>query len=153
MLKVTNLSDQDKIEICNWKYEGEYAMYNFPSYEEMKKEQKIFFNPNLRSKYRTYRNEEGLVGFTNICEEDTEVFMGIGVNPTLCNKGYGQELMKMAILQANELYPNKPLYLEVRNWNKRAIHCYKKVGFEIDGDEIIQETYVGIGTFVRMIRK
>ena len=30
------LTEADKREICDWKYEGEYELYNLPSYEEMR---------------------------------------------------------------------------------------------------------------------
>jgi len=34
---------------------------------------------------------------------------------------------------SKKLYPDKPLYLEVRTWNIRAVKCYQKAGFRIDG--------------------
>ena len=33
------LTEADKREICDWKYEGDYALYNLPSYEEMQEQQ------------------------------------------------------------------------------------------------------------------
>lgn len=38
-------------------------------------------------------DESILVGFVNILEEKEEVFIGIGVNPDLCNKHYGQRML------------------------------------------------------------
>ncbi len=43
------------------------------------------------------------------------------------------------------------MYLEVRTWNQRAIACYEKAGFIIDGSVIEQETMSGAGKFYRMI--
>lgn len=40
---------------------------------------------------KIYENEN-LIGFINLYEEDTEIFFGIGVNPEFCNKGYGQQM-------------------------------------------------------------
>ena len=54
---------------------------------------------------------------------------------------------------SKKLYPSKPLYLEVRTWNMRAVNCYKKAGFEIVGESFTMETLMGTGTFYRMIRK
>ena len=54
---------------------------------------------------------------------------------------------------SKQKYPGKPLYLEVRTWNERAVRCYQKAGFVIDGDIIEQETYIGRSTFYRMIKK
>ncbi|MGN0977811.1 MAG: GNAT family N-acetyltransferase, partial [Faecousia sp.] len=49
-------------------------------------------------------------------------------------------------------YPDKPLYLEVRTWNVRAVRCYEKAGFRIDGASFEQVTGMGPGTFYRMVR-
>lgn len=48
---------------------------------------------------------------------------------------------------SKKLYPNKPLYLEVRTWNIRAVKCYQKAGFRIDGQAYELTTGIGTGTF------
>lgn len=40
-----NLSEDEKRQICAWKYGGEYDLYNLPSYEEMQVRQIGFMNP------------------------------------------------------------------------------------------------------------
>ena len=91
--------------------------------------------------------------YNNILEEPEEIFIGIGANPDYCNKGYGQQMLQAAYGISKKLYPEKPLYLEVREWNKRAIHCYEKAGFVIDGSPYQLETSIGVGTFYRMTRR
>lgn len=54
---------------------------------------------------------------------------------------------------SKKLYPNKPLYLEVRTWNIRVVKCYQKAGFRIDGQAYELTTGIGTGTFYRMIRE
>ena len=54
---------------------------------------------------------------------------------------------------SKKLYPDKPLYLEVRTWNIRAVKCYQKAGFRIDGQAYELTTGIGTGTFYRMIRE
>lgn len=66
------------------------------------------------------------IRFVNILEKKEEVFIGIGVNPDLCNKHYGQRMLLITYEISKKLYPNKPLYLEVRTWNIRAVKCYQK---------------------------
>ena len=61
-------------------------------------------------------------------------------------------MVKTMIELSKQLFPNKPLYLEVRTWNERAIACYQKAGFVVEGDGFTQKTYDGEGTFYRMIR-
>ncbi len=82
-----------------------------------------------------------------------EVFIGIGVNPDLCNKHYGQRMLLITYEISKKLYPDKPLYLEVRTWNIRAVKCYQKAGFRIDGQAYELTTGIGTGTFYRMIRE
>ena len=71
----------------------------------------------------------------------------------LCNKHYGQRMLLITYEISKKLYPNKPLYLEVRTWNIRAIKCYQKAGFRIDGQAYELTTGIGTGTFYRMIRE
>jgi ribosomal protein S18 acetylase RimI-like enzyme len=92
-----------------------------------------------------------LVGFFNLIDEETEVFFGIGVAPDCCNKGYGREICEEALELSRELYPGKTIYLEVRTWNARAVKCYEKAGFSIDGEPIKQTTSIGEGVFYRMV--
>ena len=92
-----------------------------------------------------------LVGFFNLIDEETEVFFGIGVAPDCCNKGYGREICEEALELSRESYPGKTIYLEVRTWNSRAVKCYEKAGFSIDGEPIKQTTSIGEGVFYRMV--
>ena len=92
-----------------------------------------------------------MVGYTNILEERQAVFIGIGVRPDLCGQGYGQQMMKLAQTISQTLYPGKPLYLEVRSWNRRAIRCYEKAGFVAQGEPFVQRTPIGEGEFIRMV--
>ena len=137
MLTYHLITENEKRKICCWKYEGEYAAYNLPDYQTMQKKQIGFCNPNRDKNFFSYYDEEVLVGFTNILEEETQVFLGIGVAPDLCGKGYGQ----------------KPICLEVRCRNKRAVACYQKSGFCIEGETFEQTTPMGPGLFYRMVDK
>lgn len=148
-----NLSEKAKRQICAWNYEGEYALYNLPTYEEMQAQQLGFLDAETEKNYYGFWDEDVLVGFVNILEEPTEVFIGIGVNPALCGKHYGRQMLLTAYDISKELYPNKPLYLEVRTWNARAVKCYEKAGFHIDGQPYELTTGIGTGTFYRMVKE
>lgn len=156
-LTLTNhiLSDAEKRDIFSWIYSGDYAVYNLPSYEVMKEKQIGFLNPAREQNYRAFYDEDCLVGFVNIKEvvAEFQVFIGIGVKPELCSKGYGQRILRETCRISKELHPDKPLYLEVRTWNKRAIRCYQKAGFEIVGVPFEQRTGSGVGTFYRMVKE
>ena len=146
------LTEEEKREICGWRYAEEYAVYNLPPWEEMTRKQMGFCHPARAANYRGFNRGNRLVGFTNILEEEKEVFLGIGVHPDFCGQGYGQRLLEASCAIAGELYPGKPLYLEVRTWNKRAIRCYEKAGFHVDGAAFEQVTGASPGIFYRMVK-
>ena len=80
-----------------------------------------------------------------------EVMIGIGVAPEYCGRGYGREMLETTCGLSETMFPGKPLYLEVRTWNARAVRCYEKAGFVIDGEPFTQRTGLGEGTFYRMM--
>lgn len=151
-LSYRRLTEEDKRQICAWQYKGEYAIYNLPPYEEMRAKQIGFMNEKAEKNFLAFLDHDMLVGFVNILEEPTEVFIGIGVNPHLCGRHYGRRMLICAYEISRERYPGKPLYLEVRTWNTRAIRCYESAGFQIDGAPYELTTEIGKGMFYRMVK-
>ena len=149
MLACHPTTEEEKILITEWKYEGEYSVYNAEPYEEQKKKGFGFANP--QNHFYSFYDEKKLIGFINLYEEKTEVFFGIGVKPEECGKGYGSQMTETACKISRRLFPGKPLYLEVRTWNQRAVRCYEKAGFHITGEPIRQTTSAGEGVFYHMI--
>lgn len=62
-------------------------------------------------------------------------------------------MLAIAYELSKTAYPEKPLYLEVRSWNTRAITCYEKAGFRIDGQAYTLTAGIGTGTFFRMVKE
>ena len=150
-LLADKLSEEQAKELTSWHYPEEYSIYNLPSWEIIVQKNYSLADSIKREKYIGYMNDAGeLVGFVNLSltKEDT-VFFGIGVNPKYCDMGVGKTITKMALIESQKRFPNKPVVLEVRTWNKRAINCYKSQGFEIIGTTQ-QETYAGEGEFYIM---
>ena len=146
------LTDEDKKAICSWKYDGEYAVYNLPSYETLKQSQSGYMNPEKENNYRVFKSSDNIIGYINLVERETQVYIGIGVNPNFLNKGFGTQILLEGYKLSKELYPQKSLCLEVRTWNKRAIRCYEKAGFTIEAEAYERETPIGVGYFYRMIK-
>lgn len=151
MLTYHETTEEEKYSICAWKYSGEYAIYDEMPYEEQKK--KGFGFANSKNHFYSFYDGAKLVGFINLFEEEKEIFFGIGVSPENCGRGYGQQMTRKACEIARSLFPGKPLYLEVRTWNTRAVRCYEKAGFRIEGEPIRQTTPIGEGVFYHMVRE
>lgn len=149
-LTAHKLSEEQAKEISNWKYTGEYSIYNLPSWDKMVQENYSLTDNVKRERYIGYINEDGdLVGFVNLLDEGDAVFFGIGIKPNYCSNGIGKVITKMALIESQNRFPNKPVILEVRTWNKRAVNCYKSQGFEIVETKK-QQTYIGFGEFYIM---
>lgn len=149
-LKSGKLSEEQAIQVSKWKYEDEYEIYNLPEWETMIKEQYSLCDDAKRDRFTSFVNEENeLIGFTNLLDEGDSIFFGIGINPKYCNEGIGKMVTKLALYECKRKYPNKPVILEVRTWNRRAVNCYKSQGFEIV-EVKQQETYIGKGEFYVM---
>ncbi len=151
MLTYHKTTEAEKAAITAWEYHGDYAIYNCEPYAEQKKRGFGFANP--QNQFYSFYDGARLVGFIDLYEEEAEVFFGIGVNPDDCGRGYGQQMAKTACALSGSLFPGKPLYLEVRTWNTRAVKCYEKAGFRIAGAPIYQTTSAGEGVFYRMVRE
>lgn len=144
-LKPVKFTEELAKEITTWRYEEEYEIYNLPSWDEIINKQISLCKKEKRKNFIGYLNEENnLIGFVNLVDEGDSVFLGIGVKPEYCGVGIGKQIIKMALDECSKRYENKPIILEVRSWNKRAIKCYESQGFKIVKIKK-QETYAGFG--------
>ncbi|GAA0770016.1 GNAT family N-acetyltransferase [Clostridium subterminale] len=144
------VSEEHAKEISSWEYPEEYSIYNLPSWDTMIKEKYSLCDSIKRKRFIGFINKKKeLVGFVNLLDKGESVFFGIGVKPNYCNKGIGKAIINMALIESEKRFPNKPILLEVRTWNKRAISCYKSQGFEIIETKN-QKTKIGFGEFYVM---
>lgn len=145
-----SIKEKDKCEICAWRYEGRYSVYDLPPYDELKSLGMGFMRPQEEGNYIVFREDDELIGYINLRDEEKMVSLGIGVKPELCGKGHGKRILEEACRISAEKYPNKPLYLIVREWNRRAIMCYQKAGFERVGERFLLKTPSGEDVFIEM---
>lgn len=124
MLTYHKTTEEEKYRITAWKYDGDYAVYNSTPYAQQKQTGFGFANP--KNHFYSFYDGTDLIGFINLYEEPAEVFFGIGAAPEHCGKGYGQQMTRIACSICRSLFPGKPMYLEVRTWNHRAVRCYEK---------------------------
>jgi ribosomal-protein-alanine N-acetyltransferase len=149
-IKAGKLTETQAKEISIWKYDGEYSIYNLPSWDKMLLEKYSLCDDAKRERYIGFVNEnKELMGFVNLLDQGDSVFFGIGVNPKVCGIGLGKLITKMALVESQNRFPNVPVVLEVRTWNKRAVSCYKSQGFKVISTKD-QETKLGFGEFYVM---
>jgi [ribosomal protein S18]-alanine N-acetyltransferase len=149
-LRAIKLTEVQAKEISSWIYDGEYAIYNLPTWDKMIEEGYSLCDDKKRERYIGYIDEQKeLIGFVNLLDEGDTVFFGIGINPNYCGKGIGKMITKKALIESKKWFHNKSVVLEVRTWNKRAVNCYESQGFEIVETKK-QETYLGHGEFYVM---
>ncbi|MBR5410757.1 MAG: GNAT family N-acetyltransferase [Clostridia bacterium] len=148
MLAYHKTTEEEKHAICEWKYDGVYSIYNSIPYEEQVKTRRGFANP--KNNYYSFFDGSELIAYINLVEKETEVLLGVSVAPAFCDRGYGQKICKTACGLSRQLYPGKPVCIQVRTWNMRAVRCYEKAGFRIIGEPVTITTPVGEGLFYHM---
>jgi ribosomal protein S18 acetylase RimI-like enzyme len=150
-LRIEEFTEQHSKEICDWKYDGEYSIYNLPAWDKVCNDNWAITVEEKRKKefYAIVDDYNNLCAYLRLQNKIQYVVFGIGLKPSLCGQGLGNTLMEIAKQQCATQYPNRRIALEVRSFNKRAIECYKKAAFTVK--EIYKkETPLGSDEFVRM---
>lgn len=135
MYHVETMSLQQAKEISEWRYPFPYDVYNYPNWNIMVENKWAITLPERRKQeFRiiSFRNE--VVAYFRIFEAQPggKYFLGLGLLPTLCGTGKGSVIMEQILAYAEKM-EIKQLYLEVRDFNQRAMRCYRKAGFvEVD---------------------
>lgn len=131
LYEVTEVTDEMAREIVEWKYEGDYAVYNMPEWKECEKLDWCIVSAEKRhNKYYAVRKAGEFLGFFHIMERDELVELGVGIKPELCGQHNGGMLMELALAKIEEKYSSIMVQLKVRPFNTRAIKCYENVGFK-----------------------
>ncbi|WP_432405848.1 GNAT family N-acetyltransferase [Wukongibacter sp. M2B1] len=157
--KVRKLEREDVDRMLLWgKHESpEFLHYNFPNLSEAERD--LWY----RIKARDYRKrcfaiedmKDNLVGYIslrNIKFFRRQSELGIVFDPSKLSKGYGTDgLCTFLDLYFNDL-KMRILVLKVAKFNKRALRCYEKCGFEISGEVFheFEEQNLGTSTMRRI---
>lgn len=131
LYEVTDVSDEMAREIVEWKYEGDYAVYNMPPWEEcVKLNWTLVSEERRKNQYFAVLKNGEFLGFFHIMERVDMVELGVGIKPELCGQHNGGMLMELALAKIEEKYQSVLVQLKVRPFNTRAIKCYENVGFK-----------------------
>ncbi len=111
----------------NWKYEGEYSFYDMT--EDVEDYEEII-SPALRGDiYFSVIEDENLIGFFCVEQDNNDIEIGLGLKPELTNKGSGLGFVKTILKFVSHNYEFESVILDVADFNKRAIIVYERAGF------------------------
>jgi len=135
-LNAIRMEEEDCKCICKWMYEVPYHIYNWPSWEELVHQQREFADPQIRQHqyYAVKTKNQQLVAYFQLFPLHNTIRLAIFVHPSLLNNGVGKQACLLAIKQAKLDFCLPYIDLEVATWNKRAIHVYEQVGFQIEDE-------------------
>ena len=151
-VKMVELHENFAKEICNeWRYDGEYSVYNVPWDEAVKQNWSIADEAKRNIQFRGVIDENNrLIGFFRMTKDDNnDIEIGLGMHPELCGQGFGKEFVKIITDYAHQKFPEHKLYVEVRTFNKRAFSCYNSSGYRLKCQHK-KVTALGIIEYFRM---
>lgn len=127
------LTEEHGKAICTWVYDPPYAIYNWPSWEQMANDEYEFADPHLQqNQYGAAVDEHlALSGFAQFFPIVGVTRLGLGLRPDLCSKGIGSLYVRLLVQEAKRRSPQNEIDLEVLTWNERAIKTYQYSGFGI----------------------
>ncbi len=137
-MRLDKFTLEDAKDICNWKYDGFYSIYNEPSWEEMVNTgRKLCLKEVRDNEYvKVLDDNNNYIGYGRIREILGCYLIGVAMKPEYTGKGLGSEFVNTII---KDLHGR--LVIEVREENKRAIKCYEKVGFKVINRKFFEDDY------------
>ena len=138
-------------QIVDWNYEEKYSEYNLPSYEECKEKNYGITRKDKKDNYIVYILDDIVLFYLTIKPiSDNKVYIGVGLKPEYCGKGFGKYFLEDSIKEIKTRYPKSVLFLEVRSWNKRAIKSYERLGFKVINTVILKDRLGNDIEFIEM---
>ena len=148
MLRLRPFRSIDAKEIVSWVNNPiEFYMWSagllgeYPTTEKRLLEAVSARNDNPGYFPLVFFDEGGLVGFLTIRTpgvDNKKIALGyVIVNSKKRNKGYGKQMLKLALKFAFEVYGANEVSLDVFDSNIQAYNCYKSIGFKETGKKEI----------------
>lgn len=138
-------------EVSTWRYPAPYDIYDMGPWELVLEKGWGLGDPEARAKEMLAAVEPsgGLLAYLRLSWHHDRWMLGVGLHPTRCGQGLGAQVVQLGMYEHLRRSPGRSLWLEVRDWNRRAIRCYEKAGFVQQG-RLERVTGIGPGTFVTM---
>lgn len=143
--KIRKLKRIDIDKMVKWGKHDEpiFYHYNFP---ELSKDERDLWYALKAKKFRKKcfaieKLDGKLIGYISLRDIKylrRESELGIVFDPDIINNGYGTDALNNFLDIYFNKYKMKALFLRVAKFNKRALRCYQKCGFQII-DEVYEE--------------
>lgn len=129
-MTITRINTDDKKAITSWKYEDQYAVFNYAIEKDGWLDS--YCTNDSQYCFVAKLDDEILGMFLFIIENENE--FRVLINPNFLNKGYGKTLTSKALELAFNDLKFKEVSLIVRQNHPVAINLYKKLGFKITSE-------------------
>lgn len=152
--------EEDYPYMRSWVNDYEITKYlsNIFMYPHTELDTENFLKAMMEGRYRgfviAHKETEEYIGQVDLINIDWPNRVGtigivIGTKENL-GKGYGSEALKLLLEFAFMKLNLNKLELDVRAFNDRAIKCYKKLGFQVEG--VLRENFYDNGQYTDTIR-
>ena len=145
------LTQMHALEIANeWKYDGIYSFYDMTADAE---DYEQFIDEDLRNQndhYEALENNE-LVGFFCVTQENASIEIGLGMRPDICGKGKGKQFVEQILDFLERNYKFNALVMHVASFNQRAIKVYRSCGFK-DSEITKRNSNGGVYEFLTLVK-
>ena len=145
------LTQMHALEIANeWKYDGIYSFYDMTADAE---DYEQFIDEDLRNQndhYEALENNE-LVGFFCVIQENASSEIGLGMRPDICGKGKGKQFVEQILDFLERNYKFNELVMHVASFNQRAIKVYRSCGFK-DSEITKRNSNGGVYEFLTLVK-
>lgn len=139
MIVSRQLTNQDAVKICDWRYEKPYDAYNVTINDRV-------ISEFLKGEYFAIEINDEMIGYFCIggsakvpvigdidpYSDKGYIDVGLGIKPSLTGKGDGKRYFEFVLNEAKIRHPDKNIRLTVASFNLRAIKLYENFGFVKD---------------------
>ncbi|MTI65030.1 MAG: GNAT family N-acetyltransferase [Firmicutes bacterium] len=135
-IKIRELQINDVYGMLNWgKHDSPlFEDYNFPKLND--NEIELWYKMKTKKKnkkcFAIITDNNNIIGYLTIRKIKRfrkKATLGIVFDPNFMNKGYGTEALNVFLDYFFNILNMNQMILEVAKFNKRALKCYKKCGF------------------------
>ncbi|MCA0295159.1 MAG: GNAT family N-acetyltransferase [Actinobacteria bacterium] len=137
-MDVVDLSEDLARELCAWRYEPPFDVYDTPDYDDAVRAGWAIGDPARRAEqFRAVIDGGSLRGFSRLFTRRGRLLLGVGMAPSGTGRGAGAEFMEVVLSDAASRHPGQWVEAEVRPFNLRALRCYRAAGFSDAGTRTI----------------